>query len=87
MSFTTKSESVPEVETRNRGAIGTGDGDVVIERLGLIDQHVGAPRSKALVGGHVVARHSGADITDHGHGLVRIADVFVEPGIWRGSIQ
>ena len=50
-----------------------------------ISQHVGPPRGEALVVGHVIAGHSGADLADHRDRLIRVADVLVESGIGGGS--
>ena len=69
---------MPVVETRSTGVIGTGDGHIVFERLGLVDQHVGTPGGEALVVGHVVARHALADLAGYRHGLGGIAHVLVE---------
>ena len=82
MSFTTKSESVPVVETRSDGVIGPAIGDVVIERLRFVDQHIGPRGGEALIVGHVVAGHAqpGAISPMDGHRLGGIAQVLVEAG-------
>ena len=58
-----KSESVPEVETRNTGVTGPARVTSFFKRVGFVSEHVGAPGGEALVAGHVIARHSAADFS------------------------
>ena len=46
------------VETRSDRRDRPGDGNIVIQRLGLINQHIGARGGEALVESHVIARHA-----------------------------
>ena len=75
-----KSESVPEVDTRSTGVIGSGDCNVVIERLGFVSQHVRPRGREALVERHIIRRHPHprSDFARRGHRLIGIARVFVK---------
>src|SRR5439155_13640836 len=71
-----------------RGGDRAGDGDVLFQHVGLIDQHVGTRRSKALVVEHVFARHSNGDVRNKRDGLGRVADVFVKrAGVVAGRLE
>ena len=70
MSLTTKSASVPVVETCRCDVDRAGDGEVVVERRRLVDEHVGPRGGEALILGHVVARHAAGDVADVRHGWV-----------------
>src|ERR1039457_5862826 len=56
----------------------------MIERFCLIHKDVRTFGRKALVVGHVIARHTGADFADDWNRAIRIAQVFIEADIGRG---
>ena len=55
-----------------------GDGQVFLEHIAFVDQHIGALRGEALIGDHVVARHAQLNGVEIGHGTAGIADVFID---------
>jgi hypothetical protein len=57
MSLTTKSESVPVVETNSSGLSGPARVTSAVSDVGLVDEHVGAAPHEALIVGHVLAGH------------------------------
>ena len=58
----------------------TGHGQVLLERLALIHQHVGTARCKALILGHIILGLAHAGIVGRiGHRTSRIADELVMP--------
>ena len=80
MSFTTKSESVPEVETFSRGTTGPA---IVISRFEFIrriGQHIRPAGREALIVHHMLSRHPRGYFDGIRNRLGRIADVFVESG-------
>ena len=77
MSFTSKSESVPELATFSFGEIGPGDRHIFLQRVGLIDQHIGPVAGEALVVDHIALRHRVGCVADKGHRVVRVAHVVI----------
>ena len=76
MSFTTKSESVPVVETFRSTPMGPRICQVALEGFGLEYQDIGTAGGEALILGHVVGPHSLYDRADVGNGPGRIGHVF-----------
>ena len=55
-----------------------GEGEFLLENIGLVDENVGPARGEALIGAHVLRRHECADLVVVRHRPGRIADVLVE---------
>ena len=69
------------------GRDGAGDGHVLFQRIGLVDQHVGPVAGEALVVHHVALGHGVGGVADEGHGMVGVAHVFVHAFGFVGRIE
>ena len=78
ISLTTKSASVPVVDTHKSTCDRAGEDEILRQYLGLIAEHIGTASRETLVVDHVLDVHCGVMVFRERDRLAGIADVLVE---------